>query len=263
MRSMYCFVCLLLCQVAFAQSVPEPDGQWLRAVVSDTNSPPYAIFDLTGNLSSGISKDIVDELGRQLKVKVDYLNLPRARVLSWLQEGQADIACFLNPEWVNEPDTVLWSVPLFNTQQLIIRRHRSSAIRSVTQLAGKRIGTTRGFTYPELAILFQTKSAIRDDSNSLESNLLRLQQHRLDVVMTVDLSFDYYVSIFGNDDFSADPLWAQPSSVHCALSKLKPQRANLIFSLLKQQVDEGYIQKRLTAYKTRPVLNGTKAVGHL
>lgn len=52
----------------------------LRAIVSESNTPPYAIFAADGSLQAGISKDIIDELARQLGAGVSYLNLPRTRV---------------------------------------------------------------------------------------------------------------------------------------------------------------------------------------
>ena len=48
----------------------------IRAVVSDSNTPPYAIFNAENGLEAGISKDILDELAKALQKPIHYLNLP-------------------------------------------------------------------------------------------------------------------------------------------------------------------------------------------
>uniref|UniRef100_UPI0040481D64 hypothetical protein n=1 Tax=Rheinheimera sp. TaxID=1869214 RepID=UPI0040481D64 len=85
----------------------------LRAVVSESNTAPYAIFNAGQVLEAGLSKDIIDELASNLNRHVAYLNLPRSRVEPWLQDGEADVACFLSPDWVSAPDSLQWTEPLF------------------------------------------------------------------------------------------------------------------------------------------------------
>ncbi|MDP2716056.1 ABC transporter substrate-binding protein [Rheinheimera sp.] len=225
----------------------------IRAVVSDSNTPPYAIFNADKVLQAGLSKDIIDELGRQLNRPVLYLNLPRARVEPWLLQGEAEIACFLNPDWVSQPEQLLWTDALFNTQQLLVRLRQAEPVAAVQHLAGKRVGTSRGFTYPELEQVFRSGDVIRDDAHSLESNLLRLKQGRLDVVMTVDLSYHFYVNTTGDHSFAADPLWSAPPAVYCGLSRHDATGAQQLNATLSRMVQSGFIQRRLTFYTGRIV----------
>ncbi|MBV2131046.1 substrate-binding periplasmic protein [Arsukibacterium indicum] len=221
----------------------------LRAVVSDSNTPPYAIFDSSGALSAGLSKDILDALALVSQLDIQYLDLPRARIESWLESGQADIACFLNPDWVATPSLYIWSPPLFATQQLFIRRADSPPIKALPDLAGKRVGTTRGFTYPELEQVFSLGDVIRDDAHSLQSNLKRLEQGRLDVVMSVDLSYYFFMNNGGLGNFSADPIWSAPPSVYCAISRYNPQLAARLVRGLNMLVANKFINRQLRRYK--------------
>ncbi|WP_213997139.1 transporter substrate-binding domain-containing protein [Arsukibacterium sp.] len=221
----------------------------LRAVVSDSNTPPYAIFDDSGRLSAGLSKDILDALALVSQLDIQYLDLPRARIESWLESGQADIACFLNPDWVAEPSQYFWSPPLFATQQLFIRRADSPPINALPDLAGKRVGTTRGFTYPELEQVFALGDVIRDDAHSLQSNLKRLEQGRLDVVMSVDLSYYFFMNNGGVGNFGADPIWSAPPSVYCAISRHNSQLASRLIRGLNTLVDNKFIARQLRRYK--------------
>jgi polar amino acid transport system substrate-binding protein len=225
----------------------------LRAIVSESNTPPYAIFAADGSLQAGISKDIIDELARQLGAGVSYLNLPRTRVEPWLRDGKAELACFLNPDWVNEPDKLSWTGALFSTQQLMIRRRDSEPVTAIQYLAGKRVGTTWGFTYPELEQVFRLGDVIRDDAHSLESNLMRLKQGRLDVVMTVDLSYHFYVKTSGDTSFAADTLWSAPPSVYCALSNYDEALSARLKQQFEQLVQSGFIGRQLNVYMGRPV----------
>lgn len=217
----------------------------LRAVVSQTNTAPYAIFDQQQRLSDGIAKELLDALSVRLNRPVEYLDLPRGRVVEWLVTDKADISCFLNPQWVPASYKLSWTPVLFHTRQYIVRRSEDSQVRSNQDLSGKRIGTTRGFSYPELQQLFETNVAVRDDAESLEKNIQRLKQGRVDLVMTVDLSYGHYQQHFDSSKLAADPLWAAPADVYCALNPNNPLQVQDIqqqFGLMQQQ---GIVKKAL------------------
>lgn len=206
-------ICMLLVMPALVAA-----NQPLRAVVSQTNTAPYAIFDTQNRLTAGVAKELLDGLAAGLKREILYLDLPRGRVVEWLSTDQADISCFLNPQWVPASLKLSWTPVLFLTQQYIVRRAQDSPVRSNKDLFGKRIGTTRGFSYPELEPLFLSQSAVRDDAESLEKNIQRLEQGRIDLVMTVDLSYGHYQQHFDSSRLAVDPLWAKPAEVYCALN---------------------------------------------
>lgn len=220
----------------------------IRAIVSDSNTPPYAMFNQYQQLSGGLSKDILDELAALHQKEIVYLALPRARVEQWLHSGEADIACFLNPDWVEQPDELLWSPPLFVTRQLFLRLAGSAKVSNLVDLANKRVGTTRGFTYPELEQVFSLGDVLRDDAHSLQNNIERLKQGRLDVVMSVDLSYYYYQQTLQDADIVADPIWTDAPAVFCALSRHDTLNAEALYQRLQQLVESGFIQRRINFY---------------
>lgn len=234
---------LLSTEVAAERLVP------LRAIVSESNAPPYALFDDRGFLSAGISKDLLDALVKRSGLSLTHLPLPRGRVESWLLQDEADIACFLNPDWVENPEQLSWSPELFSTQQLLVRRSNTPGIQQMADLFGKRIGTDRGFNYPELELLFSQQLAIRDDANSLHSNLIRLEQQRLDVVLTVDLAYYYHQQKFGHTTFRTDPLWTKPDGVYCAFNPHQPALVEQLQQTLHQLVQDGTVAAILQRYQ--------------
>lgn len=221
----------------------------LKAAVSDTNAVPFAIFSSAGYLSGGLAKDIIDLVGLELRSQVQYLDLPRARLEPWLASGDAEVGCFLNPDWVSDPQRFDWTDTLFFSQQLIIRRSDSAPIRRLSDLYHKRVGTTFGFVYPELQQAFTERLIVRDDARTLQNNLQRLTQNRLDAVMAVDLSYFYLIAQQQFDaHFVAEPMWSEPPGVFCAVSQQSPRRQAILraFSRLKAQ---GAIEKLLHKYK--------------
>lgn len=236
----------------FAQSsveAPYPEHVLLRAVVSETNPVPYAMFSTEGKLIGGISKSLIDKIGQLNQMSVLYLDVPRARVEGWLISNQADVGCFLSPDWVSRPKELAWVGPLFHSSQLVVRRSGSKPILGLSDMYHKRVGTIRGFVYPELEQAFAERLITRDDAHSLESNLTRLAQGRLDAVMAVDLSLGYVLSKRQFDvTLSYDPLWTQPPAIYCAISIDSPIRAALLESFNSLH-KSGYIQQLLQQYQ--------------
>lgn len=220
----------------------------IKAVVSDTNPVPYAIFSAEGSLTGGLSKQLIDEVGKITTLPVDYLSVPRARVESWIASGKADLGCFIGPDWVSQPKKLEWVGPLFFTAQYIVRRSDSKPNRKLSDLFHQRIGTIRGFVYPELEQAFAEELLVRDDAHSLESNLTRLAQGRLDAVMAVDLSYGYVMARQQFDtELTYDLMWTQAPAVYCALSPKSARLAQLkqAFSQLQQQK---FIEKIIQPY---------------
>jgi polar amino acid transport system substrate-binding protein len=243
-----CLCSVTCCNAASAEPEVRVSGPIIRAVVSESNPPPYAFFSIDGKLSGGISKHLLDEVALRLRGQVEYLDVPRARVEPWLSRGKADVACFLSPQWVADAEQFDWTGPLFYTQQLIIRREGSPPIRAIMDLYRKRIGTTHGFRYPELDAAFASEQLIRDDAHSLVSNLQRLAQGRLDAVMTVDLTYGDLMKTQRFDvKFAADPLWSEPSPVFCAVSQSSQHRMQLL-QAFSRLTSEGFFVAELKPY---------------
>jgi polar amino acid transport system substrate-binding protein len=247
--------CALFFADVLAQVTPNPATPVIRVIVSETNPVPYAMFSTEGRLMGGISKSLIDQIGQMNQLPLLYLDVPRARVESWLTSNQADVGCFLSPDWVSKPQALAWVGPLFYSSQLVVRRSSSKPIEKLSDMYHKRIGTIRGFVYPELEQAFTERLMTRDDAHSLESNLTRLAQGRLDAVMAVDLSLGYVMSKRQFDaTLSFDLLWTKPPAIYCAISLASPLRSTLIKSFTQLQQD-GYIRQLLQQYQpTQPLI---------
>ena len=226
-------------------------AETLRALISETNTPPF-IIDSESSATTGLVIDISKEVANQLGWDLEYLTIPRARTEQWLQSDQADLWCFTSPKWVNEPELMLWSEPLYTTVDLLIRKTSTSPFRQLRDLYRKKVGTSRGFHYPELDALFSTGDASRDDALSLKENLQRLQLDRVDVVISDNFSYSYYIN--ANKDsletqaLVADQIGFEAQASYCAISQSNPQKAAAIHQALATIHAHGYIDLWLRQY---------------
>lgn len=78
---------LLLISLLILTSAPVgADTGSLRAIVSSSNAPPYALFVESGDLAGGISKDILEALASRSTLTLNFLPLPRGRVEHRVQQ---------------------------------------------------------------------------------------------------------------------------------------------------------------------------------
>lgn len=237
------YFCLLL---IFFVTLHSAQAATLRAIVSESNTPPYIMISDT-QVYSGLVMDTLHELGQRLNAEVKHYPIPRARIESWLSVGEADIWCFLNPAWVSQPAGFAWSVPLYQTTEVLVTRQNQPAFTNLTQLYKKRIGTTRGFIYPQLEAAFAAKQLHRDDAISLQQNLERLQQGRLDAVISDSITYQYYATEH-LPPLSANNFWSTPVDNFCAVSLANPELAKRITDSLQQMQQDGFFSQRIGYY---------------
>ena len=218
----------------------------LRAIISQSNTPPYIM--ITSNQEySGLVIDTLEELGRRLEAEVKHFPIPRARVESWLNNGEADIWCFLNPAWVTKAENFDWSVSLYQTTEVLVSRQNETPFTSMATLYKKRIGTTRGFVYPQLEAAFAANQLYRDDAISLQQNLERLQQGRLDAVIADSITYQYY-ALKHQPLLTASTFWSTPVDNYCAISKTNPEMAKQINNSLRQMQQDNFFKQRIELY---------------
>jgi polar amino acid transport system substrate-binding protein len=239
-------------QAAEPAAPPAPPPA-MRVAVNEANGRPYALYDRDGTFAGGIARDIIDPLGRQLGLRVEYLNLPRARVERWLHDGRVDAACFLAPDWVAEPARVHWSPVLFHIRQVVVSPPGASPVASPQALYGRRLGTQLNYTYPELQDYFADGRIRRADAPSIASNIAKLARGRVDAFLYDDIAAPYAVRD-GRLPAGAriDPLWAPENPVYCAFSDAFVARAPRWHALLQAEVDAGRIEKAIAAYTGMP-----------
>lgn len=221
----------------------------MRMIVADSNGQPFAIHDAGGSLIGGIARNLLDAYAAAMGLQAVYRQLPRGRMLEALLEGEAEGACFLNPAWAGEADWLVWSPPLFQSQQVLVAPTRRRALTGAADLQGLRVGTILNYVYPNLDPLFTQGFAQRMDAPSLRANLVKLGQGRIDVLIDVEIAVRHLLHQQGQTaSFRIDPLWVAPDDVYCAFSRQFAEHHPGWQAPLQAMIEDGRLASWVAAY---------------
>lgn len=208
----------------------------LRVGVTENDAAPLVIFQRTPQLqlSGGLWKDMLDEVGRQLGREIRYVPLPRKRLNRELQQGRIDMVCNTNPAWWHEPQLYQWSQPLSEQVERLVSPVGSPLqINSHAQLKGLRIGTVIGYRYPQLDEAFAA-GAQRVDQQQANLQLRATASAVVDVAVIDELSYGWWQAQHANEasQVMLQPLVLARSPLSCALS----QRSDLPLAKLNRAI---------------------------
>lgn len=153
-----------------------------RKVVLSVNRSwaPYLIFNEDTGERSGLVLDVLAEIAEKIGYQIVVELLPSKRSRMYLEQGKID-AKIKAMEWVDDAENYYWTRPIFNiTDVLVYRRAAPLDYQRPEDLHEKIIGTRDGWGYPGLEPLFQSGSAVREDSGSDEAMLSMLLLGRTD-----------------------------------------------------------------------------------
>jgi polar amino acid transport system substrate-binding protein len=232
-----------------APAVASAPPRMLRIAANEANGPPFVLYDGHGHLVGGLARDVIDPFAAALEMRVEYLDLPRARVESWLAQDRIDGACFLAPAWVARPGALRWSPPLFRIRQVIVSPPAAAPVDSARALFGRRLGTLLNYHYPELQPYFADGRIHRSDAPSFASNIAKLERGRIDAFLNDDIA-SLYATRSGRlpADTRIDLLWAPENPVHCAFGPAFAAREPRWSAILQAHVDAGDIERAIATY---------------
>jgi polar amino acid transport system substrate-binding protein len=181
---------MLIRLVLFAFSLLALPGHGAELVFAVSTGSAMPMTDFRdGALSGGLLKDFGDALAHEMKMTPRYLPVPRKRVESVVDSGQADLVCDLRPEWVDNKRWK-WSVTVFTNHMIVANRFGTPPLQQLDELADRRIGTILGYRYPELEAVLGARF-VRDEALNDNINLDKLLRKRFDYVMTNALFYDF------------------------------------------------------------------------
>ena len=143
--------------------------------------PPFVTSEAPHGLSVELVSAALETQGYQLEFQI----MPWARALSEVQTGNIDL---LIATWFTEQRTRNFAYSdhyLYNQIKFITLPTNTFEYSGLDSLAGKRVGTVRGYGYGDdflNSTLFN-----RSEANDLISNLRRLEAGRIDVTLEDEL----------------------------------------------------------------------------
>lgn len=148
-------------------------------VGTDESLPPYS-FVREGQ-AVGIDVDMLRLAAQRLQLEVEIVPLPWKRVLARIESGELPLAMPLFRTPLRER-FALFTGPVHLSQSgLFVHRDRSFPFTTIDDLAGKRIGISRGFVIQdELDYAIRSRLVIAEEVGSIEQNLRKLLAGRID-----------------------------------------------------------------------------------
>jgi len=217
------------------------------------DAPPYAMTK-HGKLSAGIIKDIFDRIAEELNIAVRYVQTPRKRAELYLHNERINAIAISNPQWLTDGHLIQWSTAIFAEQDwLITQTKKHKKIKTIADMQGMVIGTTRGYVYPKLTYYFANKLILRSDAKDIQANFQRLQLGRLDGFIDSNILINYYLQQFYTDkkqqtQFTVEKVKISQHFIHTALSANSPVSASEFNQALTKLKSAGIISAILKKY---------------
>jgi polar amino acid transport system substrate-binding protein len=229
---------LLACTAAHA-------AQEEMVFIAPTNlAMPLAQFK-DGRINNGILMELGVAIAHRLGRTARFVTVPSKRVAMVLSKGEADGVCYVMPHWI-EGD-FQWSRPLIPNRSLLVSLPGVPAIRSIADLAGKKIGTVAGYRYPELEQALGSKFN-REDAPTSELTMSKLSAGRTSHAIVGETTFDYQKR--------SDPSFAARSDLviasvttRCAFSRLSKIPFAQVDKAINALADQGGVEEILSRYR--------------
>ena len=117
--------------------------------------PPFDISD--NGTYKGVDRDLIDAVGKQLGVKVSYLDLPWTSVLPGLEAKKFDLCIAPVTITKERMKRYAFTVPIADATAALMKRANDSSIMKPEDIAGKTVGGQKGTSQVEQLKAFAAK----------------------------------------------------------------------------------------------------------
>lgn len=146
-----------------------------------TSAPPASMVNAKGQVE-GFEVDVAKAIGRRLGVSVEFKQLTDATRIPSVQQGATDIVIATMTHTRERDKVVDFSITYFVTGQRILVPS-GSPIKTIDDLAGKKVGTARGSTSEQNIREAQPKARILSYDDSATA-FVALQRGAVDAIST-------------------------------------------------------------------------------
>jgi polar amino acid transport system substrate-binding protein len=231
---------LAVCGMSYAYAA----GPDIVFIAATNHTMPLSHFE-DGRLTGGIIKDLGDSIAKRLGRRAVYVSAPPKRVPIILANGEADSVCYVMPHWIEGEFN--WSKPLIPSSGVLVARTDAPVVKSLSELADKRVGTVLGYRYPNFDEALG-KHFSREDAPAMASNMNKLQAGRMQYAIMEKMTILYLMRSVEQTHVRVD-LEFSPIKAHCAFShksNIKFAEANRAINSL---VDDGSVERILALYR--------------
>jgi len=116
-----------------------------RGVLSTATEMQFPPFDISDNgVYKGVDRDLVDAVGKEMGVKVSYLDLPWTSVLPGLDAKKFDLCIAPVTITKERMKRYAFTVPIADATAALMKRAGDKSIMKPADIAGKTVGGQKG-----------------------------------------------------------------------------------------------------------------------
>jgi polar amino acid transport system substrate-binding protein len=116
-----------------------------RGVLSTATEMQFPPFDISDNGTyKGLDRDLIDAVGKEMGVKVSYLDLPWTSVLPGLDAKKFDLCIAPVTITRERMKRYAFTVPIANATAALMKRADDKSIMKPEDIAGKTVGGQKG-----------------------------------------------------------------------------------------------------------------------
>ena len=213
-------------------------------MAATNHNMPLSRFQ-NGEMVDGLLKDLGDGIAHRMGRQARYVSVPAKRVAEYLASGRADGVCYVLPRWL--PGAFNWSQPLMPDAGVLVSRSEAPAVRALSDLANKPVGTVLGYSYSMIDSALG-RAFVREDAPSMELNISKIQHGRMQYAIMGRMTAEYLMRSEPQHklriDFEFDPFKAQ-----CAFSKRSAIPFDDVQRAIGSLVSDGSIDRLLHRYR--------------
>lgn len=133
-------------------------SQNLRFGITTLNEPPLVYLDQHSK-KAGFVIDLVNALGRELEVEIDFIHLSRKGLEQAVLDGYIDFS-WLSPSWTKNIDRLIFSEPFLKHRAFLYSLSEFPNTSSPAEwLNGKSVCLRNDYQYPKLTPFIMNKTA--------------------------------------------------------------------------------------------------------
>lgn len=163
-------------------------------IAAESWGEPLIKYNSDHKPEGGLIYDFVDLVFNEAKLTYTWLPQPRSRIELALLSGKGDFRVNFSPAWSEKPELHDYSRATWTQKEVIIQRDGSDPIKSIKDLAGKKLIAVRGYFYPSLEEDFKESRIQRLNAVSQDGVYDMLEAGRAEYGISNEFSIIYYLS---------------------------------------------------------------------
>ncbi len=129
-------------RTAFADTLEEIKKRGVLSTATEMQFPPFDISD--NGTYKGLDRDLIDAVGKEMGLKVSYLDLPWTSVLPGLEAKKFDLCIAPVTITKERMKHYAFTVPIADATAALMKRADDKSIVKPADIAGKTVGGQKG-----------------------------------------------------------------------------------------------------------------------